>query len=174
MSVNQNSATLYSLDLLWGDLKRKFVAPKKSLTFYASLVFAVITCGGAGIWKALFFQSTPEGTWDLIAIATALSTYYPAIVAPALIEFTHEDQPYLRSFGLLSLVPFGVLFALALMSEPRWGIGWAAAASTLAILFWWVANGEKDFFRDVVKQDDPTGGDVKRDLMGQGPEGWKE
>ena len=67
MSANQNFEPINSLVLLWGDLKRKFIAPTKSFTFYTHLMFAVIAGGGMGIWNALY-QSTFATEWNLYRI----------------------------------------------------------------------------------------------------------
>ena len=173
MKQGQPVNSINSVTLLCKDLKRKFLAPTKSFTFYTHLVLAIIAGGGLGIWDALY-QSKHAATWNLLAISAALYTYFPAIVATALVEFTHEKQPYMRSFGLFSLAPFSLLFFLAITTEPEFRLAWAIFASIASILFWWVANGEKDFFRDVLTPEDAYGGDVKRDVIGQGSEGWKE
>src|SRR5882757_827962 len=135
-----------SLMPLCRDVQRRFLTPIRSVTFYAHLVLAVLAGGGLGIWHTLY-QSRLAGQWDVSAIASALYTYFPAIVAAALIDLTHERQPYLRSFGLLSATLFALLFFFATTTKANTQLYCALAGATLSVVFWWIANGEKDCFK---------------------------
>jgi hypothetical protein len=132
-----------SIGLLRRDLARRFKTPYKSVTFYAHLSLAVVLGGGAGIWYAIFQNGLQTET-----LAAALLTYFPALVAAAIIDFTHEREPYLRSFGLIAAGIFLVIFLAAVTHPPFGQLLWAMAGTILSITFWWLANGEKECFKD--------------------------
>jgi len=160
-----------SIELLWRDARRRLWAPVKSVTFYAHLLLAVLVCGGLGIWNTLY-QCKLNGQWDMLNIAAALYTYFPAIAAAALIELTHERQPYLRSFGLLSAAFFVGIFFFATTTQPETRAIWAGIGALLGVLFWWIANGEKACFKDI----DPnaaTPDPAKEELTGDST-GWQQ
>ena len=156
------------MELLGGDLRRRFNAPKWSVTFYAHLFLAVLLGGGAGIWYTLY-----ESGFHSKSLAGPLLTYFPALVAAALIDFTHEKQPYLRSFGLISGGVFLIIFFFAALSEANWKLVWALGGTLLSVFFWWVANGEKECFRDV-QPDASTGGDINTPLLKSTDSTWKK
>ncbi|MCE9610334.1 MAG: hypothetical protein K8R23_09090 [Chthoniobacter sp.] len=137
-----------SIDLLFRDTRRRLCAPVRSVTFYAHLLLAVLVCGGLGIWNALYQCKLME-QWDMFNIAASLYTYFPAVAAAALIELTHERQPYLRSFGLLSGALFVGIFFLATTTQPLTRLIFAGIGAVLSVFFWWIANGEKDCFKDI-------------------------
>jgi hypothetical protein len=107
------------------------------------------------------------------AISAALFTYFPAVFAAALIDFTQEKQPYLRSFGLSAAGLFAGIFLLSVITSDWWQLFWAIVGSVLAVLFWWVASGEKDCFKDI-DPDSAWGGDVTRELPKSDESGWKK
>jgi hypothetical protein len=161
-------ASFESLGFLKQDLKRRLKTPIKSVTFYAHLFLAVLAGGGAGIWYTMY-----QDGFAMEKLAAALLTYFPALVAAAVIDFTHEEQPYLRSFGLLSGLVFFVIFMAAITraSTSHWQFFWAFVGTVFAILFWWFANGEKPCFKDVVAINAAGGETVNRPLPGN-TKGW--
>jgi hypothetical protein len=138
-----------SIALLQDDLRRRFVAPTRSVTFYLHLFFAVVIGGGFEIWYQVVFHGIIQNEWSCEAISSALFGYFPAIVAVALIDFVHEPQPYLRSFGLAAAGVFLVILFLALGTSSLFRLSWALAGGLLAVLFWWAASGEKNCFKDI-------------------------
>lgn len=158
-----------SIGLLCSDTRRRLCAPVRSVTFYAHLLIAVLVCGGLGIWNTLY-QCKLNSQWDLLNIAAALYTYFPAIAAAALIELTHERQPYLRSFGLISSVFFVCIFFFATTTQPNTRMIFAGIGALLSILFWWIANGEKDCFKDI----DPNAAtpDPEKEALKGDSTGW--
>jgi hypothetical protein len=94
------------------------------------------------------------------------------LAAAALIEFTQEEQLYLRSFGLIAAGVFLVIFFVAATRPHDGKLGWAALGALLGVLFWWVANGEKDCFRDV-KAENAIGGNEARQLLKSEDKEWK-
>lgn len=161
-------ASFESVGFLKRDLKRRLKTPIKSVTFYAHLFVAVLAAGGAGIWYTMY-----QDGFGMEKLAASLLTYFPALVAAAVIDFTHEEQPYLRSFGLLSGLGFFVVFMAAVTraSTSHWQFCWALLGTLLGILFWWFANGEKRCFRDVVAINAAGGEKVDKPLPGN-TEGW--
>ena len=82
-------------------------------------------------------------------VATTILTYFPAIVAVALLEFVEEDQLYLRNFGISSALFLAVIFLVAATrTDSYMKYSWALVGSALSILLWWIANGENPRFRD--------------------------
>lgn len=137
-----------SLKLLPGDIWRRLQSPLFSVTFWTHLLISVVLAGGAGIWYTLI-KIKLSGVWDMPAIAAALCTYFPAIVGAAFIEINAERQPYWRSFGVLIIGLFIFLFTMALMGVSDGSISWSVIGAIASLFFWWIANGEKDCFRDV-------------------------
>jgi peptidoglycan/LPS O-acetylase OafA/YrhL len=162
-----DTETIHSIALIGPDLKRRLRAPCKSLTFYAHLFLAVLLGGGAGIWFTAF-----KSGLDVDRLSAALLTYFPALVAAALIDFTHEKQPYLRSFGLIALCWFVAIFAIAATREHAEQFVWASLGAVCAVFFWWVANGEKPWVQDV-EAENATGGNVTRQLLKSDDKDWK-
>jgi hypothetical protein len=155
-----------SLSLLPGDLRKRFAAPVKSVTFYCHLFVGVIVFGGLGVYFAVW-----NSDWSMSDTSAALLCYFPALAAAAMLEFDTQEQPYLRSFGILALVIFIILFLLGIKSEYGWQFFWAAAGTILSILFWWVANGLNDRFNDV-KPQSALGGDPSGNLRKTPDTGW--
>jgi hypothetical protein len=161
-----------SIEPLCADLRRRIRAPIRSVTFYTHLLLAVMVGGGLGVWYEVFYRGVVLDKWNMHAISAALFTYFPPLVAAALIDFAHERQPYLRSFGLSAAGLFGIIFALAVMTSDIWSLRWSGLGSILAVLFWWVASGEKDCFKDI-HPESATGGPVDRELPKSDQTGWK-
>lgn len=155
-----------SLKLLPGDLRKRFAAPVKSVTFYCHLFVGVIVFGGLGVYFAIW-----NSDWSMSDTSAALLCYFPALAAAAMLEFDTQEQPYLRSFGILALVVFIILFFLGVKSESGWQFFWATIGTALSILFWWVANGLNDRFNDV-KPQSALGGDPSSNLQRAADTGW--
>jgi hypothetical protein len=153
------TGTIYSTDLIGQDLTRRLRAPCKSLTFYAHLFLAVVLGGGAGIWFTIYSSGL-----DVDKVSAALLTYFPALVAAAVIDFTQEKQIYLRSFGLIAAGIFFIIFMAAATEPAGFRCFWGSLGALLGVLFWWVANGEKSWVIDV-DAENATGGSIKKDLL---------
>lgn len=156
-----------SMQLIWPELVGRFWAPCKSVTFYAYLFFGVILCGGAGV--SLTFL---KPSWHAGDISIALLGYFPALFGAAVLEFTAEVQPYLRFFSFIAVCPFAVLAVLVAKTSDGWQLGIAILGALLSILFWWLANGQKKCFDDVVPQS-AIGGDTSAKLSQPHDEGWQ-
>jgi hypothetical protein len=155
-----------SLDLLPTELARRFLAPRKSVTFYCHLFVGVIVFGGLGVYLAIW-----QSHWSMHETSAALLCYFPALAAAAMLEFDAQDQPYLRSFGIFALVIFVILFLLGIDTDYGWQFFWSLVGAALSILFWWVANGLNDRFNDV-KPQSALGGDTSEGLHKSSDTGW--
>ena len=144
MSTNHR----HSLKLLPGDIWRRLKTPFWSATFWTHLLVVVGIAGGIGIWWTLG-QCYVTDRWDKVAIAAAIYTYFPAIVAPALLDMINEHQRYLRSFGIAASAILLVILACAALTAPKGNLTFGIVGSVLSIAFWWIANGEKDCFKDI-------------------------
>jgi hypothetical protein len=146
----------HSLELLPQDLRERFVAPVRSVTFYCHLFVGVVVFGGLGVYFAIWASH-----WSMRDTSAALLCYFPALAAAAMLEFDSQAQPYLRSFGIIALVIFIILFVLGILSKAGWQFSWSIVGTFLSILFWWVANGLNNRFHDVKPQSalgpDPAG-----------------
>jgi chromate transport protein ChrA len=155
-----------SMQLILPQLKRRFYAPCKSVTFYAHLFVGVIIFGGLGVYIA-----TWRSHGAIEDVSAALLGYFPAIVGAALLEFDSENQPYLRSFGFCALGFFSIMAALIVITECGLQLSLALLGTALGILFWWVANGLNPRFDDV-KPQDAIGGDASGNLAQSPDTGW--
>lgn len=147
-----------SLKALGKDLENRFTYPQQSFTFYAQLFVTVIGCGGAGIWWTIHVDGLHAES-----LAAALLTYFPALVAASAIDFIQDDKKYLRMFGLTVGIILGALFLISVTRSPGWQLWWALMGTICSILFWWLANGEKDWVKDNVPAAS-AGGDVNKPL----------
>jgi len=147
-----------SLQALGNDLENRFRYPQQSFTFYAQLFVTVIGCGGAGIWWTIHVDGLHAGS-----LAAALLTYFPALVAASTIDFIQDKKIYLRMFGVTVGIVLAALFLIAVTRSPGWQLWWALMGTIFSILFWWLANGEKDWVKDNIPTTS-TGGDVNQQL----------
>jgi hypothetical protein len=113
------------------------------------LFLAVVIGAGFDIWYQVVFNGIIRDRWSCEAVSSALFAYFTAIVSVALIDFVHEPQPYLRSFGLGATAVFLVILGLALGTSPLPRLGWSILGAVLAVFFWWAASGDKNCFRDI-------------------------
>jgi hypothetical protein len=157
-----------SLSVLLVDLKRRLKTTRLSTTFYTHLLFVVILGGSIGVWFPLL-----QGGWKMENIATTVLTYFPVIVAVALLEFIEEDQLYLRNFGLSSAFILGVIFLIAATrNDPDVKYYWALLGTVLSVVLWWIANGENPRFRDY-DPNNAVAGPLDAPLAGKTPPGFK-
>jgi hypothetical protein len=156
-----------SVRVLINDLQHRFEYPQQSYTFYTQLVFTVIGCGGAGIWWTIHMDGL-----NAKSLSAALLTYFPPLVAASTIDFIQEKKQYLRMFGFSVGLVLAAIFLIAVTRNLVWQFWWACLGTAFSILFWWLANGEKDWVKDNLP-DSPTGGDVNKPLSGN-DEGWKK
>jgi hypothetical protein len=153
--------------LIVADVKNRLKAPCTSVTFYAHLLFGVIVCGGAGVFLTLFKTGV-----QMADISAALLGYFPALVGAAVLEFTAENQPYIRSLGLIAL---GVVLPVAFLSARAvqgWQLFWSLSGTALGVFFWWIAYGLNDRFNDV-KPQSALGGDEGTSLPESKDKEWK-
>jgi hypothetical protein len=163
----ETSRELRSIRLIGPDLRKRLVTPCGSMTFYYHLIGGVIIFGGIGM-----FYGAYKSNWKWEEVSAHLLGYFFALIGAAVVEFTAEDQMYLRSFGGLALAVFGVLGLGVGMAGGGLQLGLAIFAAILAVLFWWVANGLNPRFNDV-KTENAIGGDLSTKLERSQDTGWE-
>lgn len=172
MQTSEKKEYLSSFGPLWNELKRRLKAPTGQVTFWMFLFLGVCGFGACGIWVELdkYAQSSNN---NLDGIQTAIFTFFPALGCTATMQIIISDteKKYMRSVGFAA----GILMLLAAFWLVRYSenimkstsILIGLIASVIAILTWWIANGEDPIFDDNVKKIDiPTGGDIKTPLNG--------
>jgi hypothetical protein len=155
-----------SVEMIWPELVHRFLTPCTSVTFYAHLFLGVVIFGGFGVYFAIY-----KSHWSVEETSAALLSYFAALAGAALLEFDSENQPYLRSFGLIAFGIFIIVFALVVLTEHWFQLFWSLTGTVLGILFWWVANGLNERFNDV-KPQSALGGDPSSSLQESDEEGW--
>lgn len=155
-----------SMELIGPELVSRFWAPCKSVTFYAHLFFGVILCGGAGV-----FMTFLKSPWHIEDTSAGLLGYFPALFGAAVLQFTAEDQPYLRFFGSIAFCVFAPVAFFAALTQHGWQLFWSLTGTVLSILFWWVANGLNEHFNDVEPQS-ALGGDPSGNLQESQDKAW--
>jgi hypothetical protein len=152
-----------SLDLILPELRRRFLAPCKSVTFYTQLIVGVFILGGFGV----YFRSH----WTAKEMSAALLGYFTPLVGAALLEFNFEKELYLRSFGIFASFFFFVLALFVAGIEQPYQLILAIAGAILGVLFWWVAHGLDDRFNDVIARN-AVGGDSGNKLSESTDKSW--
>jgi len=150
------------------ELFARLKAPYKSVTFYKHLFFGVILCGGAGV-----FLTVLKPQWAMEDFSAALLGYFPALVGGAVLEFTEEEQPYLRSFGFLAICLLLPVIVAAVKAQHYWQLAWCCIGTILSLLLWWVANGLDDRFNDVKPESALGGNDLTGKISGTDDTGWQ-
>lgn len=163
----QMADTPNSIQLIWSDLKHRLRTPCGSMTFYAHLGFGVILCGAVGVWTIPLRSS-----WHIENVSAALLGYFPALLGGAVLQFTEDSQPYLRSFAFIALFALTPVTIAAYITHHSWQLIWSFAGTILSILLWWVANG-LDKRWDDVKPQSAVGGDASTPLSHQQDGGWQ-
>ena len=158
-----------SMKILPAELRRRFFAPCKWVTFYGHLLGGIVFLGGAGIWFALV-----KPTRSVEETTTALLGYFASLVGAALLEFSADDQPYMRSFGTTAAI---ILIFSALLLVWFSGVVVqllvAIVWSLFGLAYWWVANGTNPRFIDV-NPVSAIGGDSSAELQTSSDQGWSK
>ena len=172
MNNIQDTSRTGSIALVFEEFTRRFVAPRKSVTFYAHLMVGIIAGSGLGIWNALY-QCKLLGHYDLLIIAASLYTYFPTIGVAVVFDLTHEKYRYMKSLGFILVAVFLFLFFLSTTTSPEWRCIWGILSSILAVVLWWLVNGDKPLYQDGMLPSDAVGGADDRPAAGEIPPGWK-
>jgi uncharacterized membrane protein len=162
-----------SINLLRLELHRRFWTPMRSVTFHTHLLVSIVAGGGLGIWYSCWRIYCHEST-DISEISSAAFTYFPAIVAPVLLDLSQEDEPFMRSFAWLAALAFFCLFFWCIHVPPGiCQLFLAVICALLSILFWWVVNGDNERFKDLKKKPS-EGGPLQTPLTNGNDTGWKK
>jgi hypothetical protein len=172
MQTSEKKKYINSFGVLWYELKSRFMAPVGQVSFWVFLILGVFLFSACGVWVELgkYILSSSK---NLDGIQTAIFTFFPALACTATMQiiFSDKEKKPMKSIAylvgiLLLLAAIGLLsFAEHFTSTVLIRTG--VVASILAIITWWIANGEDPIFNDNVSNPDiPTGGDTKALLNG--------
>jgi hypothetical protein len=154
------------------DLVYRLKSPVASVTFWTYAVIGIVIFGGLAIWIELckYVFLDPDGKATSDGIRLAVNTYFPAVGCSAAQQLfiSEKQRTYLRSFGYFLSVAFmlACLFSFLIQIEhPMWSLWLGIALSVLAILVWWIANGNDPTFQDP-DPEGPIGGNTSAPLPG--------
>jgi hypothetical protein len=156
------------MQLIWPELVQRFNTPRTSLTFYAHLCFGVVICGGLGV-----FLTFLKSGWAIEDVSAALLGYFPAVVGSAVLEFTGDYQPYIRSLGVLALAVLLMILFVVLQTTHVWQLIFCVLGAAISILLWWIANGLNERFNDV-RPESALGGNTLGSLSESEDKSWKK
>jgi len=156
------------MQLIFPELRRRFVTPCGYLTFYLHLIGGVILFGGAGVYYTMWKSHGASAE-----ISVALLGYFTPLVGAALLEFDMEEEPYLRSFGIFAFIIFIVMAIFVVTTEHNLQLVVSCLGTILGIGFWWVAHGLNTRFQDV-KARDALGGDASAELSKSSDTAWRQ
>jgi len=153
------------------EIRRRTLAPFKSVPFVFYFILAIVVLGGLGIWvEAVKSQLNPN--WKVDGLLTALSTFFPALIGSAslqlILKSTDSSDKILISFSLLVcfLSFVGIGFIAAFFSlHPQLCLNAAIGFGVLAVWFWWFTNGDDLTFYNA-PIDAATGGSTTREIKG--------
>jgi len=161
-----------SFGFLAYELKKRFMAPVGQVSFWVFLILGVLLFSACGVWVELGkYLLSPNKSLD--AIQTAIFTFFPALACTSTMQiiFSDEEKKPMKSIAYLVGV-LQLLAAIGLLSFTKYfsstTLIWTGfITSIIAIVTWWIANGEDPIFNDnVSKMDIPTGGDANAPLKG--------
>lgn len=154
---------------LWVELKRRFFAPVRHVTFWTYLLVGVIFFGGLAIWLELcLYVAAPiedglrGATSDHLKVA--LVTFFPALIGSVSTQLLFEEAG--RNKRMLA---FAVMVGVFFLAIGLWltldrglrnsiSISVATVSCCASVLVWWVANGSNRAFQDEFDVDAPLGG----------------
>lgn len=177
MDDNTENHNENSWERLWRELVRRTCGPFKHVSFVIYFLVATVIIGGIGFWLELYVyvfsaQPKPENIDPLLAMRTAVTTFFPALTGTACLQliWAEDHRKPLRAFGVFFLV---IMTIVALVIAPTQFITSNSAltvgfvASLASLWAWWIANAEQKDLLDDIDPDDSIGGKkVDVDLPG--------
>lgn len=156
---------------VWAPVKRRLLFPIRQVTFWLVLLLGIVVIGCLAVWieevNVLYFVSTPENpSVELEPLRLAYATAILAIASPCLMQLFLAEKKMLRVAAIgLSVVVLWLAYLAASGAGSISSVHWSGLPGlALAILCWWLANGEDQLFQDRPELSGPSGGDVHRDL----------
>jgi hypothetical protein len=159
------------------DIRRRFVRPLGSPSFWMFLLVGVIGFGGIAIWiEVLKCEFRLLGTANAQGVLTAINTYFPAIGCGAGLQIVtwEKQKPNLRACGMAAwsfMSAACVVLLLLQANHPWWSGILGAICSIFALAMWWLANGEEDAFQNGAPTNASIGGNLDQPLAG-GTRNW--
>ena len=157
----------------WSLIGSRLKTPIGQWSFWIVLILGIIVIGYLAVWIEVshvnHFEPTKERRApDLEPLRLAYATAMLAVAAPCVAQLVLAMN---KMAGLVALV---IAFAVAALAYRV-----SASASDLstvhiygvpglliAVLSWWLANGEDELFQDRTTPGGPSGGDTRRRLAG--------
>jgi hypothetical protein len=150
--------------ILWDELKRRFLAPVRHVTFWVYLILAVIIFGGFPIWLEVVFYFNADIHESTSHLRTALVAFFPALIGSVSFQLIFEEvgrNKRMLAFAMFVVVFFsliGVILILARSIADYVAIPVAFGLCAFAVLEWWIANGLNPTFQDDLDVEAPVGG----------------
>ncbi|KZX87802.1 hypothetical protein A3726_09260 [Erythrobacter sp. HI0037] len=154
---------------LWDDIKRRTTKPKEHATFVFYFLGAILFIGGLGIWVELI---NAAGSWtetDLVALRTALTTFFIALIASSGFQLVLGEWKQLRAAAyMVSLLMAGL--GIWLIADRELDLKVAIPLSVIGYLIslwiWWISNADNTDLHDEPPPEASVGGELDRDLKG--------
>ncbi|MBF0355963.1 MAG: hypothetical protein HQL43_12070 [Alphaproteobacteria bacterium] len=162
-----------AVDNPWAMIGRRLKQPCQQYSFYVVLILGIVILGYLAVWieawHAWKFTATPtKPDIDLDPLKLAYATAILAVGAPCCMQIalTLNKMAILTGIVLIFLI-LTITYSLATVNFSHIFVHLLGAPGLLlAILSWWLANGEDELFQDRVKPYAASGGDTTRDLSG--------
>lgn len=157
----------------WSLIGSRLKTPIGQWSFWIVLILGIIVIGYLAVWIEVshvnhFVPTKERRAPDLEPLRLAYATAMLAVAAPCVAQLVLAMN---KMAGLVALV---IAFAVAALAYRV-----SASASDLctvhiygvpglliAVLSWWLANGEDELFQDRTTPGGPSGGDTRRRLAG--------
>lgn len=151
---------------LWGPVKQRLSYPFKQVTFWLVLLVGVLFVGYLAVWIEIlhvvnFVPTATKPVVDLEPVRLAYATAILAVAAPCLMQLVLTEMKILRvaAIGLVFVVLLLAHIVYIEASSACWVHGSGLLGMALAVLAWWLANGEDPLLQDHVTPSAPSGGD---------------
>lgn len=138
-----------------------------SATLLAYFFFAVLLCGGCGVWLALAHFKSPE-LLKRPELLLAMLSFAWAVAGASCTDFIFgKKENYVRAIPVYAAVFLILLSLLALVCGAFWQYFFAIVSAGVAGMVWWIANAENPDLADDSLMQSPAGGDTNKDVPGE-------
>lgn len=159
---------------IWAPIRQRLFHPLRQVTFWLVLLLGIVVVGYLAVWievgHVISFTPTSErSTVDLDPLRLAYATAILATASPCLMQLLLTDSKMIR-VAAIALAFAALWLAYCVSVEAAWACRvhvYGGLGMALAILAWWLANGEDPLLQDRVSPSASSGGDNPlRDLPG--------
>lgn len=144
------------------EIGKRLKAPVKHTNFWGYLFLAIFVLGGLSVYIEWFRYGAGK-TQNSEGIVLALFTVFPAIMGASAVQLVlDKDNSPTRMAGLISLF-LCALLTFVFTADPfeiskTIAVICGIVCCLIAVLVWWIANGEEEIFRDTIKPYASMGG----------------